>query len=60
MLKLALVCLAIAVICGVLGLLVHVAAAIAKVLCVLFLIGFVITLIPHLMGRAKGTDVSNA
>jgi uncharacterized membrane protein YtjA (UPF0391 family) len=58
MLKLALICLAVAVVCGVLGFVVHVAAAIAKVLCILFLIGFVVTLIPHLMSRSKGGEVS--
>jgi uncharacterized membrane protein YtjA (UPF0391 family) len=58
MLKLALICLVIAVVCGVLGFVVHVAAAIAKLLCLIFLIGFVVTLIPHLMKGSKGGDVT--
>lgn len=50
MLKLALIFLAIAFIAGILGFVVNVAAAVAKVLFFIFLIGAVITAIPHFLG----------
>ena len=58
MLKLAFIFLAIAIFAGILGFVVHVAAAIAKVLFFIFLIGFVITLIPSLLGKSKGKDLT--
>jgi|GEM_PF-1064857 len=57
MLKLALVFLAVAVVAGILGFVVNVAGAIAKILFVIFLIGFGVTLVPALM-RGKGRDIT--
>ena len=58
MLKIALLCLVVALVAGFLGFVVNVAAAIAKLLFFIFLAGFVISMIPHLLGRSKSNSVT--
>jgi uncharacterized membrane protein YtjA (UPF0391 family) len=53
MLKLALLFLVIAIVAGILGFVVHVAAAIAKLLFYVFLIAAAVTSLPHLLNRSK-------
>ena len=60
MLKLALFFLAIAIVAGILGFVVNVAAAIAKLLFVVFLIGFVVTMIPSLLAKLKGGGITKS
>ena len=54
MVKLALIFLAIAIVAGILGFVVHVAGAIAKILFFVFLIAAAVAYLPKLMGGKTG------